>query len=155
METRIFRPRAALSITSNRKMHLERIPSGWHHIWNRVVRMFNSNSGLESRKRGIVCLIFRSLLVFCALAFFVSSVALSVGPAHPFLKGKSRSSHFSRINKTSEPGVEGVGKITTDDRPPRFLEPRFESSFRLSMELLCPTVPRLLRCYYFRPPPLS
>ncbi len=106
-------------------------------------------------KRGSsVCLFFRTLLALCSLAFFVSSVAISIAPSHPYLKGSSRSSHFSRLNRTSEAGVEGAGEIASTDRPSGLLEPRPERASFTGWENPSPKVLRLLRFYYFRPPPL-
>jgi hypothetical protein len=116
--------------------------------------MLESRWDLKCGKVKLVRLFFRSILAFCALAFLVSSVGLSIAPAHPYLKGRSPSSHFSRINKTSEAGVEGAGEIALEDRPPRFLEFRSETASLPELEIPFPKVPQLLRFYNFRSPPV-
>ncbi len=116
--------------------------------------MPTDNSKYANATTRPVRLLFRTLLALCALAFFVSTVVVSIGPAHPYLKGSTRTSHFSRLNRTSEPGVEGAGKIALSDRPMALLEPGPEHTFCPSWDVPSPKVSRSLRFYYFRPPPL-
>ncbi len=97
--------------------------------------------------------VFRGMLAFCALSFFVSSVAVPIGPAHQYLKGSSRSGHFSKISRTSEPGVERAGDFAAADQVSDFLERRSEWRYFPALEIPSPKVPRLLRFYYFKPPP--
>ncbi len=99
-------------------------------------------------------LFFRSLLVLCFLSFLISSVALSIGPAHPYVKGRSRTSHLSKISRTIEAGIEGASEFPPADRPLGTLEKRPVSAFFISLEIPFPKVPRLLSFYHFRPPPL-
>ncbi len=117
--------------------------------------MLRDNSKCAVKRGSSVRLLFRTLLALCSLAFFISSIAVSIAPSHPYLKGSSRSSHFSRVNRTGEPGVEGAGEIASADRPSGFLEPRPERAAFSGWENPSPKALRLLRFYYFRPPPAA
>lgn len=96
----------------------------------------------------------RGVLACSALLFFASNFALSIAPAHPYVKGSARPGYFSKISRASEAGVEGIGEIAIADAPPRFVDPPMESAPHVACKVPLGKVPKLLRYYYFRPPPL-
>ena len=116
--------------------------------------MLSHNSEHRDGRVGVVRPFMRSLLAFCALVFFVSSTAPYIAPAHPYLKRGVRTGYFSRIRKASEVGVERAGEIAIADKPPRLVEPPSQEALSLDWETPLAKVPRPLRAYRFRPPPL-
>ncbi len=116
--------------------------------------MHYADGGFQRHRASAVRVLFRGLLAFCSLVFFASSLAFSMAPAHPYLKGHSRGYHCSRLDRSSEAGVEGAGEIPSPDRPPVLLVSVTESPRSVGLLSPSPKVPRLLRFYYFRPPPL-
>ncbi len=119
----------------------------------RVYRMFRPSRCARGRKQSAIRLLFCGFLACCTVAFFVSSVRLSVAPAYPCLKGHSRPGRLSKLDRASEAGIEAAFNIVVEGQPERLPEPPPAFARLDGPAAAVPGMSRYLRSFHFRSPP--
>lgn len=117
--------------------------------------MFVGSSGFQILKLKNVRLLSRCLLFSGILVILMLFVALPTTPVNTYLSSSNCVWHISKASRASEVGIEGAGVIPTADQRFQLQEPNLEGAALFSPVMPFPTLPRLLRVYHFRPPPLS
>ncbi len=99
-------------------------------------------------------LLLRCFLLASALALLAAVVTFPVAPVRTYVNQNQAVRHSSKANKAGETGIEGAGEIPSTNEWTRLSEPSTESAARPDQELILSKLPRILRAYHFRPPPL-
>ncbi len=113
-----------------------------------MLRLTNSNS-LTHR----TLLYLRYLIFSCSLLLLAAIFTFPVPATHTYLNQSSGSWH-GKVNKSAETGSEEVSDNPNANEPVQLQEPHKEGGLLLDQEVILPKLPRILRAYHFRPPPL-
>ncbi|HYK89779.1 MAG TPA: hypothetical protein VE398_13460 [Acidobacteriota bacterium] len=116
--------------------------------------MLGTISEPQSRDTTPNSLLVPCLLVSSALALLVVIITFPTVPGHSCLSKGSGALNFSREGRTGEAGIEGAGDVPTAEQLCRLQQAPAVSHEVPHHEVLFPRLPRILRVYHFRPPPL-